>query len=88
MHRQVRAFTARRIDDRIVLETTQGEMPRMRWSFADIRADSFTWRNEIWTGSGWHIQQTFDARRLRQPRTVETENSWKSEAIPSRSDDL
>jgi hypothetical protein len=63
MHRTVRTFTARRMDGGIVLETTQGEVPRLRWSFTDIKTDSFTWRNEVWTGSGWRIQQTFDARR-------------------------
>ncbi|MGE4249688.1 MAG: hypothetical protein AB7F09_09860 [Parvibaculaceae bacterium] len=63
MHRMVRTFAARRIGDDVVLETTEGEVPRMRWSFADIKTDSFSWRNEIRIGSGWRIQQTFDARR-------------------------
>ena len=63
MHRVVRSFTARQVGDKVVLETTEGEVPRMRWSFADIKADSFIWRNELWTGSVWRIQQTFDARR-------------------------
>ncbi|WP_119269251.1 hypothetical protein [Taklimakanibacter deserti] len=63
MHRLVRTFLARRIDDKVVLETTEGEVPRMRWSFADVTQDSFTWRNELWTGADWRIQQTFDARR-------------------------
>ena len=63
MHRVVRTFIARRIDDSIVLETTAGELPRMRWSFADIASDSFTWRNERWTGTDWRTQQTFEARR-------------------------
>jgi hypothetical protein len=63
MHRVVRTFLARKVDDRVVLETTEGEVPRMRWSFADIERNSFTWRNEIWTERGWRIQQTFEARR-------------------------
>jgi hypothetical protein len=63
MHRLVRSFTARRIGEEIVLETTEGDLPRMRWSFADITAASFIWRNEVWTGSDWRTQQTFDARR-------------------------
>jgi hypothetical protein len=64
MHRIVR--TARPIGDDVVLETTAGEVPRMRWSFTDIRTNSFIWRNELWTGSAWRIQQTFDARRSSQ----------------------
>lgn len=65
MHLVVRTFLARRVDDRVVLETTEGETPRMRWSFADVKADSFIWRNELWTGARWRLQQTFDARRSR-----------------------
>lgn len=63
MHRVVRTFIARRIGDAVVLETTEGEVPRMRWSFADVRGDSFIWRNEIWADTGWRVQQTFDAQR-------------------------
>jgi hypothetical protein len=63
MHRVVRTFIAHKIGDEVVLETTEGDVPRMRWSFADVRADSFIWRNELWTGDGWRVQQTFDARR-------------------------
>jgi hypothetical protein len=63
MHRTVRIFTARRIGDEVVLETREGEMPRMRWSFANIKTGSFIWRNALWTGSIWRIQQTFDACR-------------------------
>lgn len=65
MHRVVRSFTARQIADKVVLETTEGEVPRMRWSFTDVKTDSFIWRNELWTGSAWRTQQTFDARRSR-----------------------
>ena len=63
MHRIVRTFTARQVGDKVVLETTEGDVPRMRWSFADMKADAFTWRNELWTQKGWRTQQTFDARR-------------------------
>ena len=66
MHGVVGTFTARQIGDRVVLETTEGAVPRMRWSFGDIEKDSFTWRNELWTASGWHIQQTFAAKRSAQ----------------------
>jgi hypothetical protein len=63
MHGLVRTFIARKIADQVVLETTEGEVPRMRWSFSDVAKDSFNWRNELWTESGWHIQQTFAALR-------------------------
>jgi hypothetical protein len=63
MHRVVRTFTARRQGNEVRLETTEGDVPRMRWSFCDMRTNSFIWRNELWTGSGWRLQQSFDARR-------------------------
>lgn len=61
----VRRFIAQRIEDRVVLETVAGEATRMRWSFSEIGADSFTWRNELWDEDRWRVQQTFDARRSR-----------------------
>lgn len=64
MHRVVRTFVARKIGDQVMLETTEGDVPRMRWSFADIQENSFSWRNELWTGGGWRAQQTFAARRM------------------------
>lgn len=63
MHQVVRTFLAHGIGDEVVLETTEGQVPRMRWSFADMKPNSFTWRNELWVGSYWRVQQTFDARR-------------------------
>lgn len=64
MHRVVRSFIARRIGEQVMLETTEGELPRMRWSFTDIQANAFSWRNELFTGDGWRVQQTFAARRM------------------------
>ena len=66
MHGLVRSFIARKVDDEVVLETTEGEGPRLRWSFAEIERNSFTWRNELWTAGEWRIQQTFAARRSRE----------------------
>ena len=63
MHALVRSFLARKLGDEIVLETAQDEIPRMRWSFSDIAQDSFNWRNELWTGERWRVQQTFVAHR-------------------------
>jgi hypothetical protein len=63
MHGVVRTFVARGIGDQVMLETTEGEVPRMRWSFFDIQTNTFSWRNELWTEHGWRVQQTFAARR-------------------------
>jgi hypothetical protein len=63
MHGVVRTFIARRIGDQVMLETSEGEAPRMRWSFSDIHTSTFSWRNELWAGSGWRVQQTFTAVR-------------------------
>lgn len=64
MHRVVRTFLARKTGDQVMLETSEGDVPRMRWSFFDVEANSFSWRNELWTGSGWRMQQTFAASRM------------------------
>lgn len=66
----VRTFTARRIGDAVVLETTEGASPRMRWSFLDIAEDGFSWRNELSTAAGWRLQQSFAARRQKRGRQV------------------
>lgn len=63
MHGIVRTFIARRIGEQVILETTEGQAPRMRWSFSDVQANSFSWRNELWTEGGWRVQQTFAASR-------------------------
>lgn len=62
-HKVVRTFTARRMDNRVVLETPAGAVPRMCWSFSDISADAFRWTNEIHEDGVWRVQQTFEARR-------------------------
>lgn len=64
MHRVTRTFIARRIGEQVMLETTEGELPRLRWCFSDIQANSFDWRNELWIGDGWRVQQTFAAHRM------------------------
>lgn len=57
---------ARQIDDEIVMEcATGGDL--VRWTFADITADTFHWRNERSADGGrtWRLAQEVDARRLR-----------------------
>ena len=63
MHQSVRTFIARRIGDRVVLETAEDAIPRMRWSFSDISDDAFSWANEVWESGHWRLQQSFAARR-------------------------
>lgn len=63
MQRVVRMFVARRIGDRIVLETNSGDEPPMRWSFSEVGEHSFLWTNEIQENGIWRTQQTFEAKR-------------------------
>ncbi|MEU1289806.1 hypothetical protein [Kitasatospora sp. NPDC005856] len=56
---------ARQIGDDIVMErATGGDL--VRWTFADITADTFHWRNERSPDGGhtWRLDQEVDARRL------------------------
>ncbi|MES4909404.1 MULTISPECIES: hypothetical protein [unclassified Streptomyces] len=57
---------ARLIDDEIVMERAAGR-DLVRWTFADITADAFHWRNERSTdgGQAWRLDQEVTARRLR-----------------------
>lgn len=63
MHGMIRTFTARLTGDRVVLETTEGTEPRMRWSFTDMSSQSFNWRNEVWDSGSWRLQQSFRCQR-------------------------
>ncbi|MFH8516135.1 hypothetical protein ACH4CE_13635 [Streptomyces gelaticus] len=57
---------ARQIDDEIVMERAAGG-DLVRWTFADITAGTFHWRNERSTDGGhtWRLDQEVNARRLR-----------------------
>ena len=35
----------------------------LRWTFSDIEADTFAWRNEAREGDDWRLQQTFTVWR-------------------------
>lgn len=63
MHGMIRTFMARKVDDQVVLETTAGSEPRLKWSFSNIDTHSFDWRNEVWEGSSWRLQQSFHCQR-------------------------
>jgi hypothetical protein len=58
-------FIARRVDDRVILESTDDMTLKMRWAFSDISSKLFRWNNEVWQDERWRIQQTFDAQRVR-----------------------
>ncbi|OMI35783.1 hypothetical protein [Streptomyces sparsogenes] len=55
---------ARQIDDEIVMERAAGG-DLVRWTFTDITAAAFHWRNERSTDGGhtWRLDQEADARR-------------------------
>jgi hypothetical protein len=57
---------ARQIDDEIVMERAAGS-DLIRWTFTDITADTFHWRNERSTDGGhtWRLDQEVSSRRLR-----------------------
>jgi hypothetical protein len=59
------SFLARKQGEAVVLETVLGDGRRMRWSFSDIRPDSFIWRNEREDAGRWTLTQDFAARRIR-----------------------
>jgi hypothetical protein len=52
--RRVHTFLARRSGEEIVLDGGD-----LRWTFSDIEAGTFAWRNEVRDGAAWRLQQTF-----------------------------
>lgn len=58
------SFLARRVGEAVVLETRLDDGRGMRWSFSEIRPDSFVWRNEREGAGGWLLTQDFAARRI------------------------
>jgi hypothetical protein len=59
----IHSFTAQRIGDEVVLETTPGQGRRMRWVFTEVTQERFVWRNYWDTGHGFTLTQDFQARR-------------------------
>jgi hypothetical protein len=53
------------VGDRIVLEGVDGDGSPFRWSFNDIRRDSFLWRGEISSDGGktWRLEQEMHLKR-------------------------
>lgn len=56
--RRVHTFLASRSGAEIVLDGGN-----LRWTFSDIEADTFAWRNEARDGARWRLQQTFSVWR-------------------------
>ena len=56
--RRVHTFLASRSGAEIVLDGGN-----LRWTFSDIEADTFSWRNEARDGARWRLQQTFSVWR-------------------------
>jgi len=55
---RVHTFLASRSGAEIVLDGGD-----LRWTFSDIAADTFSWRNEAREGAAWRLQQTFQVWR-------------------------
>jgi len=54
------------VGDRIVLEGVDRDGSPFRWSFNDIRRDSFVWRGEISSDGGktWRLEQEMRLKRV------------------------
>lgn len=65
-HGSVAKFTGGPVgDDRYVLETSDLGSKQTRWSFNEIRADSFVWRDEASNDGGktWKLQSEYQMKR-------------------------
>jgi hypothetical protein len=69
----IKLLTGGAVGDRIVLEGTADDALRMRWSFNDIRNDSFIWRGEKSRDDGRHWRLT-DEYHLKRRSTVPSRN--------------
>ena len=63
MRHTVRTFVARRVDEDVQLETRLDDGRRPRWTFTDIKPDSFRWTNATEADGHWLVTQRFTARR-------------------------
>jgi hypothetical protein len=65
-HASVARFTGGAVgDDRFVLETQDMGSKETRWSFNDIRPDSFVWRDEASSDGGttWRLQSEYHMKK-------------------------
>ena len=65
----IKALTGGAVGDRIVLEGRAEDGSSMRWSFNDIRNDSFVWRGETSSDEGrrWRLTAEYHMRRRSMP---------------------
>lgn len=63
------SLVARKIGDRIVQQGLDDDGSYIRWSFEDIRRDSFVWRGEysLDGGATWRLDAEFIAHRSKSP---------------------
>jgi hypothetical protein len=61
----IKVLSGGAVGDRIVLEGAADDGVRMRWSFNDIRRDSFIWRGEKSRGDGrtWRLTDEYHLKR-------------------------
>lgn len=64
----VRPFLAQRRGDEIVLSGQQLDGQDIEWVFANIQANSFSWRFLKRSVDGWELVQAFQCRRTTAPR--------------------
>jgi hypothetical protein len=66
VQRAVRRLSGGRVGDRIVLERTDADGRRHRWSFNDIERSSFIWHGEISSDDGatWRLAEEMRLRRI------------------------
>jgi hypothetical protein len=72
---EILTFTARQVDEEIVLKGKDVDGTPMRWIFSNITQDSFHWRRVLSTDGGlnWQLHKEMVARRMgRSDDKVET----------------
>lgn len=59
----INLLAGKREGDRVILEGEEG-MNAIRWSFNNIRPESFVWRGESRSGDGWRLDAEFRLKRI------------------------
>jgi uncharacterized protein len=63
VNRAVRRLQGGAVGDRTVLEGTEPDGIRLRWSFNDITPSSFVWRGEVARDDDWRLTEEMQLRR-------------------------
>jgi len=64
VQRVVRRLQGGAVDDRIVLEGSDPDGRRQRWSFNDITPSAFVWHGEVATDGEWRLAEEMRLRRV------------------------